>query len=65
MMSYHHLKCGKSTQRNMETQLQSIKKELGDDGEGGEACTESRPEVVTVRDNLDAQSQILCGISKV
>lgn len=62
MMSYHHLKCGKSAQRNTETQLQSIKKELGDE-EAVEG--DSRPEVVTVRDNLDAQSQILCGISKV
>ena len=62
-MSYNHLKCGKSAQRNTETQLQSIKKELGDEEAG--VNTESRPEVVTVRDNLDAQSQILCGISKV
>lgn len=62
MMSYHHLRCGKSSHRNTETQLQSIKKELGDEV-GAEG--ESRPEVVTVRDNLDAQSQILCGISKV
>ena len=61
MMSYHALRCGKSSAQSTAHQLKTIKAELGDAEEGApDPC----PEVV-VHDNLDAQSQILCGISKV
>ena len=59
MMSYHALRCSKSSGRATAHQLNNIKKELGDAEEVAPG-----PEVV-VNDNLDAQSQILCGISKV
>ena len=61
MMSYHALKCSKSSGRATAHQLNNIKKELGDPEE---VALDPCPEVV-VNDNLDAQSQILCGISKV
>ena len=67
MMTYHALRCGKSSALSTQVQLSNIKKELGDVGEeenGHQRC----PEVVVHESNLgniDAQSQILCGIAKV
>lgn len=61
MMSYYAMRCGKSSARSTANQLNNIKKELGD---AEEVAPDPCPEVV-VHDNLDAQSQILCGISKV
>ena len=62
MMTYHALRCGKSSARSTAVQLSNIKKELGDveENDHHEKC----PEVVVHESNLDAQSQILCGIAK-
>ena len=65
MMSYHAMRSGKASALTHSLALKNIKKELGDaDAEVVNGDGQQGPEVV-VHDNLDAQSQILCGISKV
>ena len=65
MMTYHALRCGKSSARSTAVQLSNIKKELGDDVDEEKNGHDRCPEVVVHESNLDAQSQILCGIAKV
>ena len=56
-MTYHALGCGKPSAARTAHQLREIKKE-------SEGCPDKYPEVVDDQ-NLDEQSKILCGISKV
>ncbi len=58
-MVFHGWRCGKSSPMSAAQQLRSINKELGLTTHGA-PCAEA-----VLNEDIDAQSQILCGMSKV